>query len=113
MPEAKLPDVIDAGAEVEPTDDQEHADALKVARIFAWLAVFHDYSATWIQLLARLGDDDARAHISEAQADMSKATAEGYRELREKILIAAGEIIDPGQNDGPPAVDATEPEESA
>lgn len=109
MPDAKLPEVLDAAAEVAPTDDQEGTDAIKVAKIFDFMARVFDYAVPWIQLLARVGDDDLRALVSEEQADQTALTAEGFRAISHRILVAAGEVIDPSITPGPDVV----PEASA
>lgn len=113
MPDTQLPALIDAAAELAPGDDQENADAIAVSKIFDFMARVFDYSVPWIQLLARVGDDDLRALVSEEQADQTALTAEGFRAISHRILVAAGEVIDPsitpGPDTAPPAVDEANP----
>lgn len=84
MPDTQLPEVLTAAQAVDAADD----DATHAARVIDFLASVHSYSADLIRLLARVGKDDARAHLSEAQADTSAATADGYRAIAEAIRDA-------------------------
>lgn len=70
------------------------ADVTTAAGLVDFLALVDDYEADLIRLLARLGDDDARAALSESQADVAGATAEGWRELGAQIDA----VDDPSQH---------------
>lgn len=56
-------------------------DITDPAAVVRFLGGAHRFSGDVIRYLARSGKDDARAHLSEAQADESEATAVGYDEL--------------------------------
>lgn len=91
MSETQIPEVLDAATAVDEAEDE----AVYAARVVDFLALVHDYSANLIRLLARVGEDNAKASLSEAQADTSAATADGYRELAEDIRVSTGEVVDP------------------